>query len=310
MEAQDPVNAPARGIITNIQRFSLHDGPGVRTTVFFKGCPLRCLWCHNPETFSFQPVLSRDERRCIACGSCAAACAIEGLRLSEDGFFYDAEHCRHCFACAAECPTGALSPLGREATADDVMKDVLPDLGMYGRTGGGVTLSGGEAAAQPAFAIELTRALHAHDIHVALDTCGHVEGEPFLSVCREADLILFDLKHADDAEHKRLTGRDMRLIRRNFRLLSREQTPIQVRIPVIPGLNDEDAVHGAMAALIKANPNVESIVLLGYHPLGGAKVIGLHERRAELSIAPPPRERMAALAQTMAARTGLPCTFR
>jgi len=299
-----------RGCITNIQRFSLHDGPGVRSTVFFKGCPLRCLWCHNPETFSFQPVLARDEKRCIGCGSCTEACEINGLRLSDDGFAYDAEHCRHCYACAAECPTGALAPLGREVSVDEVLADVLPDRGMYQRTGGGVTLSGGEAAAQPAFALALIRALHAHGIHTALDTCGHVESETFLSVCREADLILFDLKHAEDAEHKRLTGRDMRLIRRNFQLLSWEQTPVEVRIPVIPGLNDQDMVHQAIAGIIRQNSNVKSIVLLGYHPLGGAKVIGLNERRTELSITPPSRESLAAMAAAMAARTGLPCTFR
>lgn len=310
MGTQNHVEEPARGVIVNIQRFSLHDGPGVRTTVFFKGCPLRCLWCHNPETYSFQPVLSRDERRCVRCGSCVAACPAGGLELTDDSLRYEAEHCLRCFACAGECPTGALQPLGREVTVDDVLRDALPDKGMYGRTGGGVTLSGGEAAAQPGFARELARALRREGISVALDTCGHVESEAFLLVCRETNLILFDLKHMDDAAHKRLTGRDMRLIKRNFQLLSWEHIPIQVRVPVIPGLNDDDETHSGIAELIRKNPRVESVVLLGYHPLGGAKVIGLNETRPALSVSPPTRERLAALAQTMAARTGLNCTFR
>jgi len=309
MGVEGAVSQP-RGVITNIQRFSLHDGPGVRSTVFFKGCPLRCLWCHNPETYSFQPALSWDVRRCAGCGSCAAACSGGALRLAEDGPRYDASLCARCFACVNECPPGALAVLGREVTVDDVVREVLPDVGMYGRTGGGVTLSGGEAAAQPGFALALARALRTAGIRVALDTCGHAESEAFLSVCRESDLVLFDLKHTDDAAHKRLTGRDFQLIKRNFLLLAKERMPVQVRVPVIPGLNDGEDVHVAIAGLILKNSRVESVVLLGYHPLGGAKVIGLNETRPAFTAAPPARDRLAALADAMAARTGLPCTFR
>jgi len=299
-----------QGIITNIQRFSLHDGPGVRSTVFFKGCPLRCLWCHNPETYSFSPVLSWDAKRCIACASCADACATGALTLSDSGILCDDARCAHCFACAAACPAGALSVLGRRVTVDEVLNDVLPDQGLYQRTGGGVTLSGGEACAQPRFAMALMRALHARCIRVALDTCGHVASETFLPLAREADLILFDLKHAEDAAHKRLTGRNFSLIRRNFRLLRWENTPVQVRVPVIPGLNDDEETHRAIAALICENPRVESVVLLGYHPLGNGKLIGLNETRAALTLTPPARSRLEQLTDAMAGRTGLQCTFR
>ncbi|MBN1776555.1 MAG: glycyl-radical enzyme activating protein [Clostridiales bacterium] len=309
MGAENAVTQPL-GIITNIQRFSLHDGPGVRSTVFFKGCPLRCLWCHNPETYTFQPALSQDALRCTACGGCVAACPQGALKLTEYGLQYNVSLCIRCFACAGECPTGALSVLGREVTAGDVLGEVLPDKGMYERTGGGVTLSGGEAAAQPKFALALIDALHQHGIRAALDTCGYAESETFLRLCREADLILFDLKHIDNAAHKRLTGKDMTLIKRNFFLLSREQIPVQVRVPVIPGLNDDDQTLSGIAELITKNPKVDSIVLLGYHPLGGAKAAGLDEERPALSVTPPSKKRLADLARTMAARTGLSCTFR
>jgi len=299
-----------QGIITNIQRFSLHDGPGVRSTVFFKGCPLRCLWCHNPETYSFAPVLSWDAKHCIACASCADACKTGALVLTEGGLTCDDARCARCFSCAAACPSGALSVLGRTVTVDEVMGEILPDQGLYARTGGGVTLSGGEVCAQPRFAMALMRALHARHITAALDTCGHAESETFLALAREADVILFDLKHADDAAHKRLTGRGFSLIRRNFQLLRWENTPVQVRVPVIPGLNDDDDTHRAIAELIRENPKVESVVLLGYHPLGNGKLMGLNETRAALTLTPPPRQRLNALAAAMAERTGLPCTFR
>jgi pyruvate formate lyase activating enzyme len=195
-------------------------------------------------------------------------------------------------------------------TVDDVLDEVLPDKGMYGQTGGGVTLSGGEPAVQPVFALALISALHAHGIQAALDTCGYAEKETFLSLCREAGLVLFDIKHVDNAAHKRLTGREFSLIERNFLLLKDESTSIQVRIPVIPGLNDDDETHRAMAALIRKNPRVESVLLLGYHPLGSAKGIGLGEKRSAFSAALPAKTRLMEMALTMAERTGIPCTFR
>ncbi len=298
------------GVIVNIQRFSLHDGPGVRSTVFFKGCPLRCRWCHNPETFTFQPTVSQDRKLCVSCGSCAAACPNGALTAAEGGLRYDAGRCARCFACVKDCPTGALQALGREMTVDDVLNEVLPDMGMYGRTGGGVTLSGGEPAAQPAFALALIRALHERGIKAALDTCGYAESKTFLPLCREAALVLFDLKHFSDAAHRRLTGRDFKLIRRNFLLLQCGQTPVQVRVTVIPGLNDDDDTQSGIAELIVKNPKAESVLLLGYHPLGGVKAIGLNEARPALSLTPLNRRHLTELAARMAARTGLPCTFR
>lgn len=299
-----------QGIITNIQRFSMHDGPGVRSTVFFKGCPLACLWCHNPETLAFGPALTHNADTCIGCGRCVQACPSAALSVTEQALSYCKEACTACYACAKACPSGALSITGKPVTVSQVLAEVLSDRGMYARTGGGVTLSGGEASAQPEFALALMRALHEEGLHVALDTCGHAETEPFLALCQEADLILFDIKHTNPDAHRRLTGQSSALIRHHFALLGNGTTPIQVRIPVVPGLNDNDDTQRDMASLIGQNPMVQSIVLLGYHALGQSKVLALGDARRALSIAPPTKEHLSSLAAQMQDRAGLPCTYR
>ena len=322
MDPQNAVARPVTGIVTNIQRFSLHDGPGVRTTVFFKGCPLRCLWCHNPETlFLFARALVGRKALHARCAAAAPMRAPTGA-LDTVGQWYPLRtmpRCASSLLCLRPQPARR-APCrcsdGR-VTVDEVLNDVLPDQrAVSARTGGGVTLSGGEAC-RPAGGLR-----HGADAGVARNTVSGLRwipaamwtSETFLAALPgRRTLILFDRQARRGlAAHKRLTRPEVySLIKPQLPVCWRwEHTPVQVRVPVIPGLNDDDAAHAGIAELIIKNPKVESVLLLGYHPLGEAKVTGLSEKRPALCVTPPARHCLAALADTMAARTGLPCTFR
>lgn len=273
--------------ISNIQRFSMHDGPGVRTTVFFKGCPLRCLWCHNPETYRFGAELRYNQEKCIGCRDCIRACSGRGLSASEAGLQYHSENCERCFSCVKACPTGALGIAGEKMTLEQVLVEVQRDAGIYQRSGGGVTLSGGEATMQSEFAGALLMALRKAGIHTALDTCGFCKEETFAMLAGKADLILFDIKHADPIEHKRLTGQDNRLILRNLEALEKMGANVEIRIPYIPTMNDGPENLEAVAHIIKPLRCVQRVVLLGYHPLGQTKIYDFDHHGVDLGIEKP-----------------------
>ena len=327
------------GIISNIQRFSLHDGPGVRTTVFFKGCPLRCVWCHNPETYAFGQELRYKRADCVFCGSCVKACPVGALSVADGRIAYDIGLCtskptpreRHgdsqgakslgqgcggggptaaSFPCVRECPTGALAVTGQAMTVGEVVEEILSDAAMYERTGGGVTLSGGEASAQYEFAKSLIEALKVEGIHVALDTCGQCAPDRLMTLAGLCDLVLFDLKHADPQKHREQTGIDNRLILQNLCELGEVGTPVEARIPVIPGLNDDDEDISAMAKILADNLHVERAVLLGYHPLGRAKIYDFDRQGGVLGVKPPSRARLHELAERMQKEAGIPVTYR
>ena len=298
------------GIISNIQRFSLHDGPGVRSTVFFKGCPLRCLWCHNPEMFEFGLELRYKRADCVFCGTCVKTCPVKALRIENNEIAYTYMKCEKCFACARECPTGALAVAGQEMTVGEVIQEALRDAAMYDRTGGGVTLSGGEASAQYAFTLALMEALKAEGVHIALDTCGLCEPERLMTPASLSDLVLFDLKHADPEAHRAQTGADNRVILNNLRALGEIGKPIEARIPVIPGYNDCDENISAMAKIIASNPHVKSAVLLGYHPLGRAKIYNFNQQGCLPDIVLPKQARMRELADRIQALAGIPVSYR
>lgn len=254
-----------RAIVFNIQKFSLDDGPGIRTTVFLKGCPLRCAWCANPESQLRAPQLEWDGEKCARCGACARACA-DNL-TSRTGLVVRR-------AAAAACPTGALSLVGRERDVDDVLAVCLQDECFYERGGGGVTLSGGEPLAWPDFCCELLARLRERGIHTALETTGYADEKTFRRVASHADLLLFDVKHWDDARHRAGTGVSREPIVANLAWAVAHGPEVLPRIPVIPGFNfdaerPEEAAEGFAGALLDAGAT--RCQLLPFHQLGENK---------------------------------------
>ena len=300
----------AIGIISNIQRTSIHDGPGMRTTVFFKGCPLRCVWCHNPETYEFGRELRYKEEDCLHCGSCVSVCRTGALTIQGESLQYRKSLCAGCFACTGECPAGALAIAGTEMTVEDVLREALRDRSLYERTGGGVTLSGGECTAQYDFCLSLLRALKAEGIHTCLDTSGQCQTDRFLTLARESDLVLFDIKAMDPARHKELTGVGNEKILENFFLLGENSIPVEVRMPIVPGLNDDPEGLRLAGEAIRQNKAVQSVVLLGYHKLGLSKVYDFSRHGRDLGVTPPKKATLGEMAQMLQELTGLPVSFR
>jgi pyruvate formate lyase activating enzyme len=281
--------AVASGRVFNVQRYSLHDGPGIRTTVFLKGCPARCLWCHNPESQSFAPEVLVVETRCVSCGTCATVCP-HGAPPPGSSL------CTACGACVEACPTGARQLAGRETTVDAVMEEVRRDRVFYEESGGGVTFSGGEPLAQPAFLAALLEACRAAGIHTAVDTCGFCPRERLLALAPLVDLFLFDVKLVDDARHRAFTGLPAAPILQNLRALSAAHSSVWIRVPVVPGHTDDETDLAATAALVAQLPGVHHVNLLPYHRTGAPKARRLGRDYTLDALAPPPPERLLALA--------------
>jgi len=266
------------GRIFDIQRFSTHDGPGIRTTVFFKGCPLGCLWCHNPDGRSAQRQLSFAPERCVACGDCLGVCpshahAIDLAASPErlPGHVLDRGRCRACGACVDVCTSGALEMVGRDVSVSEVLAEVLADRAFYAASGGGLTLSGGEPLAQIDFAAALLEAAKAQGVHCSLETSGFAAWEHFQRILHLVDLFFFDCKDTDPARHLQHTGASCERIVENLRMLYAAGAKIVLRCPIIPGCNDREDHFAGIAALARQMPGLEAIELLAYHPLGKAK---------------------------------------
>jgi pyruvate formate lyase activating enzyme len=284
------------GMVTEIERFALSDGPGIRTTVFFKGCDLRCAWCHNPETIRPGRDVHYYARNCIGCLHCAAVCP-HGAHSGEPGLHrFAATLCTRCGRCAAVCYPGAMALSGTAMTVEQVMAQVQQDLPYYRSSGGGVTLSGGEGLCQPGFALALIEACHALDISVCLETNLHRPFDDVAAVLTAADLILCDLKLIDAEAHRRLTRADNAQILQNIHRLDTLRRPYAVRTPVVPGATDSDANILGIAAFLATCPHLLYYELLNFNPLGGPKYASLSLPDPYAGVMPLPTARMRALA--------------
>ena len=259
-----------RIFIADIRRLTVHDGPGTRTTVFVKGCPLHCLWCHNPETISGKPLLIYHQHLCRGCRKCETVCP-GGIHI-----FSGAEHkikrenCILCGACAENCWQNALEICGKSYSPEELLPILLKDKLFY-RNGGGVTFSGGEPLLYPEFIREIFALLHEKQIHTALDTCGEVPFESFQKVIPVTDMILFDLKGMEPEQHLRNTGRTNSRIHENLRRLAEYDIPIEIRMPVIPGHNDREQEFHSAGKLLQEIKNVQAVKLLAYHAMAREK---------------------------------------
>lgn len=264
-----------RGMVFNIQKYSIHDGPGTRTLIFLKGCPLRCRWCSNPESQSVRPEALFEPERCVSCGLCAEACP-QGLhRITAEGHVVERGACLGCGRCADACLNGALQITGREMTVEEVLETVMQDAAFYWASGGGVTLSGGEATGQPNFCRALLAACRDNGVHTALETCGHAAPEVMEALAPHVDLFLYDIKQMDDDKHKRLTGVGKRLIQANLRRLWDMGKETLIRMPLIPSLNDGAAEVQAALRMVReaarGGARVRGVELLPYHRYGERK---------------------------------------
>ncbi|MBC7230996.1 MAG: glycyl-radical enzyme activating protein [Actinobacteria bacterium] len=260
------------GVVFNLQRYSTEDGPGIRTTVFLKGCPMRCPWCHNPEGLAREPQLVWYEVRCIGARDCLEACPRGALTLTPEGMVIDRERCDACGRCEEACPAAALEVIGKVRTVREVAAEALRDRVFYEKSGGGVTLSGGEPALQFDFTLSLMRRLREEGVHLALDTCGGVSWERLGPLVEVADLVLFDLKVMDAEKHRAFTAVPLATVLENARAVARTGRPMWIRTPVIPGYTDGEENIRAIARFIRDElPAVERYDLLAFNNTCDAK---------------------------------------
>lgn len=290
-----------RGIVCNIQHYSIHDGPGVRTIVFLKGCPLRCRWCANPETQAVQPQLMVLTDRCVGCGACKAVCPRKAVRLEGGKAVTDRGLCTACGTCQKVCKADARSIMGETMSVEDIVAQAAEDSLFYAGTGGGVTLSGGEVLLQADFAAAILKGCRKSGIHTAIETCGFADWERVRQVAREADLILYDLKHMDSERHRQGTGQGNERILENLTRISEKlKKTIWVRVPLIAGYNDDEDHIRSMASFLKKSVSCcEQVHLLPYHNLGEGKKIQLEWKNGYYEGVTPAADRLARLKEIL-----------
>lgn len=256
-----------QGRIFDIKRFAVHDGNGIRTTVFFKGCPLKCVWCHNPEGISFMPQIGYFPYRCLNCGSCLGICSAHKM---EGGIHkYSRERCSGCGKCESRCPGGALTFFGKTVTVESLMPRLLEDRDFYETSGGGVTLSGGECLCQADFCAALLKRLKREGIHTAVDTCGFVEKNAIDKVLPYTDLFLYDVKAIDEDVHIKCTGQSNKLILENLNHIDQAGGKIEIRVPLVPEMNENQLER--IYRYTEKLHNLTKIKVLPYHDFAGSK---------------------------------------
>lgn len=281
-------------LIFDIKRYSINDGPGIRATIFFKGCPLNCLWCHNPESISPKVQKLFTASKCIGCGECCRVCPVQACVLTANGIVTDEDLCTLCGKCAEVCPTLATEMSGKVRSVSEIVDIVEKERPFFDESGGGVTLSGGEPLLYPDFVVELLKACGDRQIHRAIDTSGYVKTETLVRVAEHAELFLYDLKMVDAEKHKRYTGVDNALILENLQVLSEAGADIQIRVPLIGGVNDdEESVRQSAAFVAGLAGKKKEVSLLPFHDVARGKDEKLGQKRDLSALAEPTQEGVA-----------------
>ena len=293
------------GTIFNIQRYSLQDGPGIRTTVFLKGCPLRCPWCSNPESQNVFIEIAHKDSLCQRCGRCVEICEVKATSLTSSGTKIDRKLCTNCGKCITVCPFGARRYYGEQKTVEEVFQEVIRDKPFYDNSGGGVTFSGGEPLLRSDFVAELFERCQSSGIHTCLDTCGYADPESWKAVLPYTDLVLFDLKIMDPSVHRKWTGKSSRKILQSLKLVAREKIMVIIRTPIIPGVNDSVENMTAIAKF-GSSIGIKEINLLPYHRFGLSKFKMLDRRYHLFRLKSPDHSNLEKLS-TIFESAGLTC---
>lgn len=293
-----------KSLLLSVQKFSVHDGPGIRTTVFFKGCPLRCVWCHNPESQDFDASLLFDAEKCSGCLNCIQHCPASAIQKVSGQPHTDKTRCQACGACVETCLSSARVLAGADLHVDNLLEEIFKDQVFYEESGGGVTFSGGEALWHIEALEILAKACQQRGLHVAVDTCGFAPLETFRRIAPYTDLFLYDLKHMDAELHRFYTGQDNRLILENLRWLSDSGAAIFLRLPLIEGVNAEQGPIEDLLALA-GGLRIKQVNLLPYHDTGGSKYARLSRASDRPSFAAPPLERLETIRRQFE-KLGLP----
>lgn len=256
-------------LISDIKRFSVHDGDGIRTTVFLKGCPLKCVWCHNPESFNAKPQIAYFSDHCINCGECVKFCENKAHSFSNNAHIFNFDLCNKCGKCVDVCLGEAIKIYGKSYDIDELVEILLSDKKFYDNSNGGVTFSGGECLLYDDFCCELASRLKEHKIHIAIDTCGYVDKTAFDKISKYTDLFLYDIKAIDKETHIKCTGKSNDIILENLKYIDGFNIPINIRIPYVPGFNDSEIEK--ISCFLKPLKNINRVEVLAYHNFASSR---------------------------------------